>query len=133
MPCTPGMHSKIRSAGAGLPGQSAYQDISSPEVKAFCTEAGRRGEFLPLAAVAGVLPVRRMLAHSQHDRDAGWSVRRDLAVGVAEGGSGNCGCDRELYCLKASVRGRRRVPWPAGAKLESAADGSAYHRRPRAL
>ena len=54
---------------------------------------------------------------------------RDLAVGVAEGGA-ETWCDRELYCLKASI-GAAGYPGPAGTKLGPAADGSAYHRGAR--
>ena len=38
---------------------------------------------------------------------------RDLAVGVAEGGS-ETWCDRELYCLKASVGAPPDILGPLG-------------------
>ncbi|STH70473.1 4-alpha-glucanotransferase [Escherichia coli] len=50
---------------------------------------------------------------------------RDLAVGVAEGGA-ETWCDRELYCLKASV-GAPRISSPVGAELGITANGPAYH------
>ncbi|VEB52915.1 4-alpha-glucanotransferase [Salmonella enterica subsp. enterica] len=44
---------------------------------------------------------------------------RDLAVGVAEGGA-ETWCDRELYCLKASVGAPPDILGPLGQKLGAA-------------
>ena len=53
---------------------------------------------------------------------------RDLAVGVAEGGA-ETWCDRELYCLKASVGAPPDILAPVGAELGITANGPAYHHR----
>lgn len=90
----------------------AYQSVDSPEVKAFCQEHADEVEFYLWL---------QWLAYSQFA--ACWQVSqgynmpiglyRDLAVGVAEGGS-ETWCDRELYCLKASVGAPPDILGPLG-------------------
>ncbi|MBE3470744.1 4-alpha-glucanotransferase [Enterobacter cloacae complex sp. P15RS] len=90
----------------------AYQSVDTPEVKAFCkTHADEVDFYLWL----------QWLAYSQFA--ACWQVSqgynmpvglyRDLAVGVAEGGA-ETWCDRELYCLKASVGAPPDILGPLG-------------------
>ncbi|VFS58843.1 4-alpha-glucanotransferase [Kluyvera cryocrescens] len=40
----------------------AYRTTDSPEVHAFCKKHGGRGGFLPVAAMAGIHPICRLLA-----------------------------------------------------------------------
>lgn len=90
----------------------AFQSVDTPEVKAFCkTHADEVDFYLWL----------QWLAYSQFA--ACWQVSqgynmpiglyRDLAVGVAEGGA-ETWCDRELYCLKASVGAPPDILGPLG-------------------
>lgn len=90
----------------------AYQSVDTPEVKAFCkTHADEVDFYLWL----------QWLAYSQFA--ACWQVSqgynmpiglyRDLAVGVAEGGA-ETWCERELYCLKASVGAPPDILGPLG-------------------
>ncbi|MBW4213070.1 4-alpha-glucanotransferase [Enterobacter asburiae] len=90
----------------------AYQSVDTPEVKAFCEKySDEVGFYLWL----------QWLAYSQFA--ACWQVSqgykmpiglyRDLAVGVAEGGA-ETWCDRELYCLKASVGAPPDILGPLG-------------------
>lgn len=89
-----------------------FQSVSSPDVKAFCdTHADEVAFYLWL----------QWLAYTQFaecwQQSQGYSMPiglyRDLAVGVAEGGS-ETWCDRELYCLKASVGAPPDVLGPLG-------------------
>ncbi|MBX8461915.1 4-alpha-glucanotransferase [Enterobacter sp. RIT637] len=90
----------------------AYQSIDTPEVKAFCEKYADEVDFYLWL---------QWLAYSQFA--ACWQVSqgykmpiglyRDLAVGVAEGGA-ETWCDRELYCLKASVGAPPDILGPLG-------------------
>jgi 4-alpha-glucanotransferase len=90
----------------------AYQSVSSPQVKAFCEQHADEVEFYLWL---------QWLAYTQFA--ACWQVSqgykmpiglyRDLAVGVAEGGA-ETWCDRELYCLKASVGAPPDILGPLG-------------------
>ncbi len=90
----------------------AYQTVDTPEVKAFCKKYADEVDFYLWL---------QWLAYSQFA--ACWQVSqgykmpvglyRDLAVGVAEGGS-ETWCDRELYCLKASVGAPPDILGPLG-------------------
>jgi 4-alpha-glucanotransferase len=90
----------------------AYQNIDSPEVKAFCEKHADEVDFFLWL---------QWLAYSQfaacwnecqrHEMPIG--LYRDLAVGVAEGGA-ETWCDRELYCLKASVGAPPDILGPLG-------------------
>ncbi|MBE8908240.1 4-alpha-glucanotransferase [Enterobacter asburiae] len=90
----------------------AYQSVDTPEVKAFCEKYADEVDFYLWL---------QWLAYSQFA--ACWQVSqgykmpiglyRDLAVGVAEGGA-ETWCDRELYCLKASVGAPPDILGPLG-------------------
>ena len=90
----------------------AYRDTGSAEVARFCAQHADEVDFFLWL---------QWLAHSQfaecwqvsqrHEMPIG--VYRDLAVGVAEGGS-ETWCDRELYCLKASVGAPPDILGPLG-------------------
>ncbi|HFQ9141442.1 TPA: 4-alpha-glucanotransferase [Enterobacter cancerogenus] len=90
----------------------AYQRVDTPEVKAFCKKYADEVDFYLWL---------QWLAYSQFA--ACWQVSqgynmpiglyRDLAVGVAEGGA-ETWCDRELYCLKASVGAPPDILGPLG-------------------
>ena len=90
----------------------AYQSVDTPEVQAFCKKYADEVDFFLWL---------QWLAYSQFA--ACWQVSqgykmpiglyRDLAVGVAEGGA-ETWCDRELYCLKASVGAPPDILGPLG-------------------
>lgn len=90
----------------------AYQSVDTPEVNAFCKKYADEVDFYLWL---------QWLAYSQFA--ACWQVSqghnmpiglyRDLAVGVAEGGA-ETWCDRELYCLKASVGAPPDILGPLG-------------------
>ena len=89
-----------------------YQNVDSPEVRQFCEEHRDDVDFYLWL---------QWLAYSQFA--ACWEISqgyempiglyRDLAVGVAEGGA-ETWCDRELYCLKASVGAPPDILGPLG-------------------
>ncbi|NIY49404.1 4-alpha-glucanotransferase [Cedecea colo] len=89
-----------------------FRDAHTPEVKAFCSKYSDEVNFFLWL---------QYLAHTQFE--ACWQtcrgfkmpigLYRDLAVGVAEGGS-ETWCDRELYCLKASVGAPPDILGPLG-------------------
>lgn len=89
-----------------------FRDAHNPQVKAFCSEYSDEVNFFLWL---------QYLAHTQFE--ACWQtcqgfkmpigLYRDLAVGVAEGGS-ETWSDRELYCLKASVGAPPDILGPLG-------------------
>lgn len=89
-----------------------FRDAHNPEVKAFCREHSDDVNFYLWL---------QYLAHTQfetcwltsQDFKMPVGLYRDLAVGVAEGGS-ETWCDRELYCLKASVGAPPDILGPLG-------------------
>jgi 4-alpha-glucanotransferase len=89
-----------------------YQSIDTPQVKAFCTEHADEVSFYLWL---------QWLAYTQFaecwETSQGFAMPiglyRDLAVGVAEGGA-ETWCDRELYCLKASVGAPPDILGPLG-------------------
>ncbi|MEW5561770.1 4-alpha-glucanotransferase [Enterobacter asburiae] len=90
----------------------AYQTIDSPEVKAFCQKhADEVDFFLWLQWLAYCQFAACWNVCQQYEMPIG--LYRDLAVGVAEGGS-ETWCDRELYCLKASVGAPPDILGPLG-------------------
>lgn len=90
----------------------AYRDIESPEVKAFCQQHANEVDFfLWLQWLAYCQFAACWNVCQQHEMPIG--LYRDLAVGVAEGGS-ETWCDRELYCLKASVGAPPDILGPLG-------------------
>lgn len=90
----------------------AYQDIDSPEVRAFCQRHAREIDFfLWLQWLADSQFAECWQISQQHDMPIG--LYRDLAVGVAEGGA-ETWCDRQLYCLKASVGAPPDILGPLG-------------------
>ncbi|MBV8045461.1 4-alpha-glucanotransferase [Pluralibacter sp.] len=90
----------------------ALQDITSPQVRAFCEQhADEVDFFLWLQWLAWSQFAACWQESQRHDMPIG--LYRDLAVGVAEGGS-ETWCDRELYCLKASVGAPPDILGPLG-------------------
>lgn len=90
----------------------AFQSVDSPEVKRFCEEHRDEVDFYLWL---------QWLAYTQFadcwKTSQGFAMPiglyRDLAVGVAEGGA-ETWCDRELYCLKASVGAPPDILGPLG-------------------
>ncbi|MDE9619053.1 4-alpha-glucanotransferase [Citrobacter portucalensis] len=90
----------------------AFQSVDSPEVKRFCEEHRDDVDFYLWL---------QWLAYTQFadcwKTSQGFAMPiglyRDLAVGVAEGGA-ETWCDRELYCLKASVGAPPDILGPLG-------------------
>ncbi len=90
----------------------AYQDVDSPEVRAFCEQHADEVDFyLWLQWLAYTQFAACWQESQQYDMPIG--LYRDLAVGVAEGGA-ETWCDRELYCLKASVGAPPDILGPLG-------------------
>lgn len=90
----------------------AYQSVESPAVKQFCEAHREEVEFyLWLQWLAW----RQFAAcwDTCQSFKLPISLYRDLAVGVAEGGA-ETWCDRELYCLKASVGAPPDILGPLG-------------------
>lgn len=90
----------------------AYQDTDSPEVKAFCTERADEVNFYLWLQWLAFTQFAECWHTSQNDAMP-IGLYRDLAVGVAEGGA-ETWCDRELYCLKASVGAPPDILGPLG-------------------
>ncbi|WP_436877302.1 4-alpha-glucanotransferase [Siccibacter turicensis] len=89
-----------------------YQRTTSPEVKAFCETHEDDVEFyLWLQWLAYCQFQACWETSQQYKMPVG--LYRDLAVGVAEGGA-ETWCDRELYCLKASVGAPPDILGPLG-------------------
>ncbi|WP_318392207.1 4-alpha-glucanotransferase [Enterobacter sp.] len=88
------------------------QRTDSPEVKRFCKESADEVNFyLWLQWLAATQFARCWETSQQFDMPIG--LYRDLAVGVAEGGA-ETWCDRDLYCLKASVGAPPDILGPLG-------------------
>ncbi len=90
----------------------AYRSTSTPEVKQFCQEHQEEVDFylwlqwLACTQFASCWEICQSL-------NMPVGLYRDLAVGVAEGGA-ETWCDRELYCLKASVGAPPDILGPLG-------------------
>lgn len=90
----------------------AYRRTDSPQVKAFCQEHADEVDFyLWLQWLAAVQLAECWETSQGFAMPIG--LYRDLAVGVAEGGS-ETWCDRELYCLEASVGAPPDILGPLG-------------------
>jgi 4-alpha-glucanotransferase len=90
----------------------AYQSVDSPEVKAFCKQHADEVDFFLWLQWLAYSQFAACWQESQgYDMPIG--LYRDLAVGVAEGGA-ETWCDRELYCLKASVGAPPDILGPLG-------------------
>lgn len=90
----------------------AYQQIDSSEVQQFCQQHADEIDFyLWLQWLAHVQFAECWAECQRLGMPVG--LYRDLAVGVAEGGSESW-CDRELYCLKASVGAPPDILGPLG-------------------
>lgn len=87
MRCTPGRYNRTRCAGAGRR-PKAFQDIDSPEVKAFCVEHEDDVSFYLWLQWLARSQFAACWETSQRD-GMPIGLYRDLAVGVAEGGSEN--------------------------------------------
>ena len=90
----------------------AYQSIDSPEVKKFCLEHRDEVDFWLWLQWLAYIQFAACWETSQGFKMP-IGLYRDLAVGVAEGGS-ETWCDRELYCLKASVGAPPDILGPLG-------------------
>ncbi|XTZ38714.1 4-alpha-glucanotransferase [Salmonella enterica] len=90
----------------------AYQSIDSPQVKAFCQEHADEVDFYLWLQWLAYSQFAECWQTSQDD-EMPIGLYRDLAVGVAEGGA-ETWCDRELYCLKASVGAPPDILGPLG-------------------
>lgn len=90
----------------------AYQNIDSPEVHAFCQKHADEVDFYLWLQWLAYTQFAECWETSQRDAMP-IGLYRDLAVGVAEGGS-ETWCDRELYCLKASVGAPPDILGPLG-------------------
>lgn len=90
----------------------AYQTIESPEVKAFCQKHVDEVDFYLWLQWLAYTQFADCWETSQRD-NMPIGLYRDLAVGVAEGGA-ETWCDRELYCLKASVGAPPDILGPLG-------------------
>ncbi|MEB6381259.1 4-alpha-glucanotransferase [Leclercia adecarboxylata] len=89
-----------------------YQSVDSPAVKAFCDEHADEVDFYLWLQWLAYSQFAACWQESQgYDMPIG--LYRDLAVGVAEGGA-ETWCDRELYCLKASVGAPPDILGPLG-------------------
>nr|WP_318383384.1 4-alpha-glucanotransferase [uncultured Enterobacter sp.] len=89
-----------------------YQRTDSPQVKQFCQDhADDVNFYLWLQWLAWVQFSQCWETSQGHAMPIG--LYRDLAVGVAEGGA-ETWCDRELYCLKASVGAPPDILGPLG-------------------
>ncbi|MBV8875613.1 MAG: 4-alpha-glucanotransferase [Metakosakonia sp.] len=89
-----------------------FQSTDSPAVKAFCdSHADEVNFYLWLQWLAYTQFAECWQESQGHNMPIG--LYRDLAVGVAEGGS-ETWCDRELYCLKASVGAPPDILGPLG-------------------
>jgi len=89
-----------------------YQSIHSSRVKAFCIEHEDDVQFYLWLQWLAYTQFADCWATSQH-YTMPIGLYRDLAVGVAEGGA-ETWCDRELYCLKASVGAPPDILGPLG-------------------
>ncbi|ATG02833.1 4-alpha-glucanotransferase [Lelliottia amnigena] len=90
----------------------AYQSVDSPEVKAFCKKHADEVDFFLWLQWLAYSQFAACWQQSQGD-NMPIGLYRDLAVGVAEGGA-ETWCDRELYCLKASVGAPPDILGPLG-------------------
>lgn len=90
----------------------AYQNIDSQEVHAFCQKHADEVDFYLWLQWLAYTQFAECWETSQRDAMP-IGLYRDLAVGVAEGGS-ETWCDRELYCLKASVGAPPDILGPLG-------------------
>ncbi|WOZ77783.1 4-alpha-glucanotransferase [Kosakonia sacchari] len=89
-----------------------FQNTHSPQVKAFCkTHADEVNFYLWLQWLAYTQFAECWQTSQGYAMPIG--LYRDLAVGVAEGGA-ETWCDRELYCLKASVGAPPDILGPLG-------------------
>lgn len=90
----------------------ALQDVSSPQVREFCEQHADEVDFFLWLQWLACCQFAACWQESQrYSMPIG--LYRDLAVGVAEGGS-ETWCDRELYCLKASVGAPPDILGPLG-------------------
>ena len=90
----------------------AYRTTDSPEVHAFCKKYADEVDFYLWLQWLAYSQFADCWETSQRD-DMPIGLYRDLAVGVAEGGA-ETWCDRELYCLKASVGAPPDILGPLG-------------------
>ena len=90
----------------------AYRTTESPEVHAFCKKHADEVDFYLWLQWLAYTQFADCWQTSQRD-EMPIGLYRDLAVGVAEGGA-ETWCDRELYCLKASVGAPPDILGPLG-------------------
>ncbi|PVZ84613.1 4-alpha-glucanotransferase [Serratia sp. S1B] len=90
----------------------AYRQGNSPAVLAFCQQHGDEVTFYLWLQWLAASQFSDCFSQSQQ-RQMPIGLYRDLAVGVAEGGS-ETWCEQELYCLKASVGAPPDILGPLG-------------------
>ena len=90
----------------------AYQNIESSDVQSFCKKHADDIDFYLWLQWLAYTQFADCWETSQSDAMP-IGLYRDLAVGVAEGGA-ETWCDRELYCLKASVGAPPDILGPLG-------------------
>lgn len=90
----------------------AYRRIDTPAVKQFCKDAADEVRFYLWLQWLAYTQFAQCWETSQ-GFEMPIGLYRDLAVGVAEGGA-ETWCDRELYCLKASVGAPPDILGPLG-------------------
>lgn len=89
-----------------------FRDARSPQVKAFCQQHGDEVNFYLWLQYLACTQFEACWQTSQGFKMP-IGLYRDLAVGVAEGGA-ETWCDRDLYCLKASVGAPPDILGPLG-------------------
>lgn len=90
----------------------SYRDAHSPDVKRFCEKHHDEVNFWLWLQYLAWRQFKACWEASQQD-GMPIGLYRDLAVGVAEGGA-ETWCDRDLYCLKASVGAPPDILGPLG-------------------
>jgi len=90
----------------------AYQNADNAAVQTFCQKNQQEVRFWLWLQWLANRQFDQCWQQSQQ-RDMSIGLYRDLAVGVAEGGA-ETWCDRELYCLKASVGAPPDILGPLG-------------------
>lgn len=90
----------------------AYQSVDSPQVKQFCEQHQDEVDFYLWLQWLAYTQFAACW-HTSQGFDMPIGLYRDLAVGVAQGGA-ETWCDRELYCLKASVGAPPDILGPLG-------------------
>ncbi|WP_431224634.1 4-alpha-glucanotransferase [Serratia sp. L9] len=110
------LHAHLSAKDEGMWGWPAwpeeYQQGNGPQVEAFCKQHENEVTFYLWLQWLAASQFALCFSQSQQ-RQMPIGLYRDLAVGVAEGGA-ETWCERELYCLKASVGAPPDILGPLG-------------------